>query len=418
VFRRELDTVEIMSRHGLAVMTATLVAWSAGGCASSFKASTVDGAVKASNAFGFDFYREVRKREVRKGTDNLVCSPTGAAIALTMVAAGARGTTQTEMLHALHIDPANLDQTYASFAAVLDAVKARDGKDGLVLSMADRVWVQQGLKLQSEYQSLLRDAFRAPIVELDFVKENAAALAAINQWSSEETHGLIPRILETVSGPVVLANAIYMLGEWRQPFAESATADDKFTNGKGETSVRMMRQVSDFRYAKVRGAKLVELPYKGELSMIVVLPDDVDGLETIEDRAASSYSNWIAAMEDKRVNLKLPHFTTTTDLDLRGAMEAMGIRQAFSEGADFSGMTRGRGLYIGRAIQKAWIETSEKGTKAAAVTLVEMEGDSDTVGLDRPPPVVFHADHPFMYLIRDVKSGEILFIGRVVKPAE
>ena len=226
VFPGGLATVALMRSRLLAILASTTIAWFASGCASTFKASTVDGAVKASNAFGFDFYREVRK-----GKGNLVCSPAGAAIALTMVAAGARGQTQSEMLHALHIDPANLDQTYGSFAAVLDGVKAHDGKDGLVLSMADRVWIQKGLKLQSEYQSLLRDTFRAPIAELDFLNDNQAALAAINQWSSDETHDRIPRILETVTGPVVLANAIYMLGEWQKPFAERATADDKFTTG-------------------------------------------------------------------------------------------------------------------------------------------------------------------------------------------
>ena len=121
---------------------------------------------------------------------------------------------------------------------------------------------------------------------------------------------------------MVLANAIYMMGEWQQPFAESATADSKVISVAGETSVRMMRQVSGFRYAQVRGAKLVELPYKGGLSMIVVLPDDIDGLEKIEDRVGSSYTDWTAALEYRQVNLKLPHFTTATDLDLRGPLGA------------------------------------------------------------------------------------------------
>ena len=133
-----------MSTRIFAAIAATSVAWFAGGCATTspkapattFEASTVDGAVKASNAFGFDFYRQGRKNR-----DNFVCSPAGAAIALTMVAAGARGETQAEMLNTLHIDPADLDQTSASFAAILMALKSHDGKDGLVLNVADRVWV-------------------------------------------------------------------------------------------------------------------------------------------------------------------------------------------------------------------------------------------------------------------------------------
>ncbi len=402
-----------MRRLFLATLASTTIACLSAGCATSFKASTPDGAANASNAFGFDFYREVRQ-----GQNNLVCSPAGAAIALTMVAAGARGQTQAEMLHALHIAPANLDQTYASFAGVLSALKERDGKDGLVLTVADRVWIQKGRSLVTQYESLLRDPFRAPIVQLDFVKENQAALDAINQWASDETHGRIPKVLESVEGPLVLANAIYMLGEWQQPFAESATVDDKFTTAAGKASVKMMKQLSGFRYAQVRGAKLVELPYKGGLSMIVVLPDSVDGLETIEDRIGSSYAEWIQSLEHHQVDLKLPHFTTKTDLNMIGPLQKLGIHEAFQEdGADFSGMTGGKGLRIGKALQKAWIETSEKGTEAAAVTVIEMVNDSLTLGPEPPPPVVFHADHPFMYLIRDWKSGEILFIGRVVEPA-
>ena len=411
----------------LAVLMSISVALLATGCASIFKAttfdaSTVEGAVQASNAFGFDFYRKVRKE---KSSDNVVCSPAGAVIALTMVAAGARGETQTEMLQALRFQAANLDQTYRSVATILEAMKARDGKDDLVLSVADRVWVQDGLVLRAEYESLLRDQFRAPIVQLDFAGKNAAALAAINQWSSDETHGRIPKILEDVEGPMVLANAIYLLGEWQQPFAESATADDRFTMAAGETTVKMMKQLSSFSYAEVRGAKLVELPYKGGLSMIVVLPNDVDGLERIEDRIGNSYGDWIQALKTKRVDLKLPRFTTATDQRLNCLLGEMGIGRAFipphddpNQGADFSGMTGAPTFYIGQAIQKAWIETTEKGTEAAAVTVVEMiEVVSRIDSPPPPPPVVFHADHPFMYLIRDTKSGEILFIGRVVKPA-
>jgi len=380
----------------------------------------VEGAVQASNAFGFDFYRKVRKSD-----DNVVCSPAGAVIALTMVAAGAKDETQTEMLQALHIEPENLDQTYRSVAAILDAMKARDGKDGLVLSAADRVWVQKGLVLRPEYESLLRDRFRAPIVQLDFRDENAAALAAINQWAADETHGRIPEILKDVEGPMVLANAIYMLGEWQQPFTESATAADRFMTAGGETSVMMMKQLSYFRYAQVRGAKLVELPYKGGLSMIVVLPDDVDGLQKIGDRIAGSYGDWILALEQRRVDLNLPRFTTATELNMGCLLGELGMRRAFIspdldpiKGADFSGMIGERKLYIGKAIQKAWIETTEKGTEAAAVTVVEMNQDLSAVDEPPPPPpVVFHADHPFMYLIRDMKSGEVLFVGHVVKPA-
>jgi serpin B len=406
-----------MSRRVPAILAAAIAAWSAGGCATTFEASTVDGAVKASNAFGFDFYRTVKE-----GKDNFVCSPAGAAVALTMVAAGARGKTQTEILHALHVEPTNLDQTYSSFAAIVTGLRSHDGKDGLKLNVADRVWVQKDLKWRPEYLSLLSDRFHASLAEVDFMTDSQSALVAINQWASDETHGRIPQILNTLRDEtrMVLVNAVYMLGEWFQPFERGNTFDGKFVTVKEATTVKMMAQIEYFRYAQVRGARLVELPYKGGLSMVVVLPDDVDGLERIEDRLGGSYAEWIRAMENKRVDLQVPRFNATTDLPLLCALNALGIHRALSpDEADFSGMTENTKLFVGDAIQKAWIETSEKGTEAAAVTAIVMQEEvvSAIEALPPPPPVIFHADHPFMYLIRDTESGEILFMGRMVTPA-
>ena len=153
--------------------------------------------------------------------------------------------------------------------------------------------------------------------------------------------------------------------------------------------------------------------------MIVVLPDEVDGLETIEARLGASYADWIAALAIERVDLELPRFTAATKLPLRALLKALGIRLAFDpDRADFSGM--GGSLFIGNAIQKAWIETSEQGTEAAAVTEIGMHivPIHKLDRLPRPPPVIFHADHPFLYLVRDVKSGAVPFLGRMVKPAD
>jgi serpin B len=406
-----------------------LVALGGGGCATSFEASTVAGAVKASNAFGFDLYRQARE-----GKDNFVCCPAGAAIALTMAAAGARGETQAEMLHALHIESANLDQTYTSFAAVLAALKDLNGKNGLSLSVADLVWVQKEFTFRPEYLSLLRERFRAPIAEADFKHAPDVARAVINQWASDETHGRIPQILAALDEGtrMVLANAVYMNAEWRSPFIGDATRDDWFTTSQGKIKTKIMRQEDSFRYAEVRGAKLVELPYKGGLSMIVVLPNDNDGLSQIEDRLASSYVSWIEALEYRMVDLELPRFSTETSLPLVESLKNLGMRLAFDACyANFSGMRLGprqngqaldtcvsRGdLYITQAIQKAWIETNELGTEAAAVTVVVMGLKVSSVAGPRLRRVVFHADHPFLYLIRDVRTGVILFAGRVVKPA-
>jgi serpin B len=405
------------------------------GCASSFEASTVAGAVKASNAFGFDLYRQARD-----GRDNFVCSPAGASIALTMAAAGARGDTQKEMLDVLHIDPTNLDQTYTSYAAILAALKAYDGKDDLLLSVADRIWVQKGFKLRKDYLALLRERFRAPLSEVDFVHAPGEATSAINRWASDETHGRIPEILGESSDVtrMVLANAVYLKAKWVRPFEGADTRDDWFTISGGRIQTKTMRQMGGFGFAKVSGAKLLELRYQGApLSMVIVLPDSTDGLPDIEDRLPGSYAGWIRSLETQLVDVKLPRFKTETSLPLVELLKTLGIRLAFDGcKSNFSGMNdftlpkkppgqfrcpddADGNLYIGNALQKAWIETNELGTEAAAVTVVEMEVVL-TSAIDRPEPkpVIFHADHPFLYLIRDTKTGVILFAGRVVAPEE
>jgi serpin B len=411
---------------GLAVVASALLLT---GCASSFKASTVDGAVKASNAFGFDLYRQVRE-----GRDNFVCSPAGAAMALTMTAAGARGQTQAEMLKVLHIDAANLDQTYSSYAAILAALKEYDGKNELTLTVADRLWVQKGFRLRKDYVGLLAERFRAPLGELDFVRKPEDALSAINRWSSEETHGRIPEILSDVNEAtrLVLANAVYMKAKWARPFEGGDTRDAWFTAPTGRILAKTMAQVGRFKYADVRGAKLLELPYQGTLSMVIVLPDDPLGLTPIEDRLPGSYAGWIKDLEPTLVDITLPRFTTETSLPLVDPLIAMGMRQAFDGCvSDFSGMNDHKlpkppircpedaegNLFIAKVIQKAWIETNELGTEAAAVTVVEMRVVLTSAPREPPPkPVIFHADHPFLYLIRDTKTGVILFAGRVIAP--
>ncbi len=415
-----------MTKRARAVVVAKCLAFLVGGCGgtlgaskatktNAFEASTVAGAVQASNAFGFELYGRARADQ-----DNFVCSPAGAAIALTMAAAGARGATQAEMLRTLHIDPAQLGQTYASFAAILAALNARNGQDGLVLTVADRAWAQKGLGFRREYLSLLGETFHAPVAQVDFIHASDAALEAINRWAADETHGRIPRILEALSEEtlLVLANAVYLKGGWQRPFQANDTRDGGFATAKGQVSTKMMRQVTEFRYAEVDGAKLVELAYRGGVSMIVVLPEHDDGLSQIEERLAGSYADWIGKLAGRLVDLELPRFTSTTTLDLVSLLQAMGMRLAFYRGsADFSGMVTnpGASLFIGDAVQKAWIETNEIGTEAAAVTAVTGDDLSDYEEPE-PKPVIFHANHPFLYVIRDMASGAILFVGRVVQP--
>jgi serpin B len=355
----------VSTRISAAIAAASIVLL-ASGRAFGFDASTVDGAVKASNAFAFDFYLQARR-----GQGNFVCSPAGAAIALTMVAAGAHGETQAEMLQTLHIDPENLDKTYGSFAAILTVLKERDGKDGLALNVASRLWIRKDLEPRPAYVSLLRDVFRTPLPEVDFDNWGKDAVAAINQWASDETHGRVPQVLARLSrtGAIVLANIVSMAGTLQRPFEEGATYDAKFTTPPQRTAVKikMMKLVGPpFGYAQVDGAKLIELPYWGGLSIIVVLPDESDGLEKIENRLGGHYAEWVGALEPHGVDLELPRFSATTTLPLVDLLKAMGIVRAFDpRQANFSDMANTsvreaerQNPHIGDAIQKVRIETA------------------------------------------------------------
>ncbi len=410
-----------MSTRIFAAIAAAYIAVFAGGRAFGFDASTVDGAVKASNVFAFDFYLQARR-----GQGNFVCSPAGAAIALTMVAAGAHGETQAEMLHALHIDSENLDKAYRSFAAILTALKERDGKDGLALNVASRLWIRKDFKFRPAYVSLLRDVFRTPLPEVYVDNGGEAAVAAINHWASDETHGRVPQLLARLSGTgaIVLANVVYVTGAWQQPFEERASYDAKFTTPPSRTAVKikMMKRLGRFGYAQVDGARLIEMFYRGGLSMIVVLPDEADGLEKIENRLGGHYDEWVGALEPQGIDLELPRFTTTTALPLVDLLKAMGILRAFdrrqanlSDMANASvGEAERQNPYIGDAIHEVRIET------AAPVITIHHERRTHILILrpEAPRPIIFHANHPFMHVVRDVKNGEILFMGRVVKPAE
>jgi serpin B len=388
-----------------------------------FDASTVRGAVKASNAFGFDFYLQARR-----GQTNFVCSPAGTTIALTMAVAGAQGETRAEMLQALHIDPENSEAAYASFAALLAALQERGRTDGLALDVATRLWIQKHLEPRPTYLSLLRDVFHTPLSEADFESGGKATVAAINQWASDATHGRVPHLLAGLSGAdtIVVTNVASMTGQWLRPFDHRAAYDAKFAAPSQRTAVKvkMLKGRGGFRYAQVDGAKLIELRYLGELSMVVVLPDYSDGLEKVENRLASRYDEWVEALEPQDVDLELPRFATTTALPLVDLLKAMGIRRAFDDRqANFSDMVSAsvteagrRNPSIGHAIQKASIETPAPLVipyRRTRPTVDPLEGLGPL-----PPPqrMTFHANHPFIYVVRDVKSGQIVFLGRIVKP--
>jgi len=370
-------------------------------------------AVAASNKFGFELYARVKD-----GGENVICSPVSASIALTMAWAGARGATGREMTRALALPPTEPAQTHAAFASLLAALNARGEKGDVTLQVADRLWAQEGLSFQPAYLRLLSDRYRAPLESVDFARATEQARVTINRWAAVQTHDRIREVLRpgdlSTLTRLVLTNAVYLKATWAVEFAKGHTVDGPFTSPKGEVVAKMMHKTASFRYARAQDLQILELDYRGGLSMVVVLPDAADGLAAAERRLAGSYQAWLKALDFKLIDLKLPRWTVTSRLALSKALSEMGMSTAFSQTADFSGIAKLRPLFIQAVLQQAFVKVDEVGTEAAAVTVVA-EGTASKSG-SRERPIAFHADHPFLYLIRDQSTGVVLFIGRVVDP--
>ena len=378
--------------------------------AKALDASTPEGATAASNAFGFDLYARLKQ-----DGSNLICSPLSAAVALNMTSAGARGATRAEMLSVLHVDPQRAAETHASFGSLLAAINGRDGTGGVILHVADRLWGQSGFSVNRDFLALLRDSYRAPLETVDFAHAPGDAATAINHWVAAQTHDRIPQIVSADDLPpttrLVLTNAVYFKGKWDRPFAEGNTRPRLFAGVSGGAYVPMMEQRGSFRYAREGSVQVLELTYGGDLSMVVVLPDDPADLPAVERKLARNYADWLAALRPTLVDLWLPRWTFRSRLDLGAELQAAGMRLAFSQSAaDLSGIGDGP-LSIDKVLQEAFIEVNETGTEAAAATFIGVHAVSLHVPVEEPK--IFHADHPFLYLIRDRKTGAVLFLGRV-----
>jgi serpin B len=294
-----------------------------------------------------------------------------------------------------------------------------EGKDeeGFRLNIVNAIWGQQDYRFLPEFLDVLAENYGAGLRVLDFVNSPEESRITINDWVSEQTEGriedLIPEgVIDTLTR-LVLTNAIYFNAAWQFPFNEDATADGPFylLNG-GEVSVPMMKQTESLGYAEGHDYQAVELLYDGrELSMIILLPGDGQ-FETFESTMDyRMIKDIISDLEKQQVSLTMPRFEFESEFSLKQALTTMGMPVAFSTDADFSGMTGNRDLFIDDVLHKAFVSVDEAGTEAAAATAVVM-----TLTAVPGPPVEVTVDRPFIFLIRDIETGTVLFMGRVLNP--
>lgn len=377
-------------------------------------------AAQANNSFATDLYKRIKS-----GKDNLFFSPYSVTTALAMTRAGADGETARQMDEVLHTSGLNaIDHSALREALTPKQVTEFDGRESkkvasYQLDIANALWGQEGFAFKDAFLKRMREDYLAPLARLDF-KQAEQARKTINDWVAKKTNDRIKDIIPpgqiSPDMRLVLANAIYFKAKWADQFSERATKDAPFHAPDGDVEVKMMRRTGHYKVAENEQVKLVEIPYQGrDTSMVILLPTKKDGLAALEDQLdAEKLSGWTQQLKGKRVALQMPRFEFTRPLDLGSILKTMGMGLAFdAEQADFTGMTEEEPLFIGAVLHKAFVKLNEKGTEAAAATVVMMRAGS---AMPTEPPAPFIVDRPFLFLIRHQKTGAILFMGRVTNP--
>ena len=363
--------------------------------------------VANNNAFTLKFLKAMNDAD--KSGKSFVYSPLSITYVLSMVNAASEGTTRTEMQNTLGFGNREIKDVNDFCKTLIDGLPRVD--TSVQIHIANAIYVNKKNTLKKQFLQDMKGYYGANAESLDF--SSSKTLNRINDWCKKKTKGLIPEILSEVNPDAVsyLLNAIYFKAAWTYPFKERYTQIETFTTEKGqEKKLPMMQQTDEFRYMKNNFFAAVDLPYgDGKWRMTVILPQKGKNVSDAIDFLAIGGMSFLSHMQSRDVSRKMPRFETeSTTEDLIGTMKKMGIIRAFDESqAEIRNMCN-RDVYISRMLQKAHIKVDEKGSKAAAVTSVEIV----TLSASMDPPEVFHADHPFVYVIRESSSGVILFVGK------
>jgi serpin B len=397
------------------VLTSLLIALGIG-LAGKAQAAQTKALVEGNTAFALDLYARL------SGTPgNLFFSPYSISTCMGMTYAGARGETETQMGRVLRFSKGETG-LHSSFGELQRQLNDAEKQKGIQLEIANALWAQAGEPFLPAFLKIAKDDYQANVNRVDFLTSADAATRAINRWVAQKTKDKIQDILPPGSVDpntrLVLANAIYFKGTWASAFEKAATSTQPFhLSASGQADVRLMDHIADIGYTGNNDFQAVELPYHGdELSMVIMLPRHIDGLGQLENQLSPAFlARLLAQMKKQKVEILLPRFKVESGFKLNDTLAKMGMPDAFGGEADFSGLDGTKNLFISGVYHKAWVEVTEEGTEAAAATAVVM----DVKGLREnspPPPPVFRADHPFIFLIRDTRSGSVLFVGRLADP--
>ncbi len=368
----------------------------------------------ATGAFGLDLMHAM-------GPGNLVLSPDSVATALAMAGSGAAGQTAAQIASTLHL------KSPASFASVGElqgtianeqAAAAQGDPEAPTLDLANALFLQGGFPLNPAFVSGLQEHFGAGPQSVDFAGDLSGSVKTINEWVSDHTNGIIPQLFESLPEltRLVLADAVYLKASWLYPFRSGYTYPAPFHSPAKSSSVQFMHETERSRYGSGRGYAAVDLPYRAStLSLLVVLPVGRSLGALQHQLGARGLARIVHGLSPRLVQLSLPRFHLRTQTSLNQALAALGMRVAFSEAADFSGITAAEQLKIALVEHAADFKVDEAGTEAAAATGVVVEPTSAR----RPAghEVVFNANRPFLFFLRDDRTGAVLFAGQLTNPA-
>ncbi len=367
--------------------------------------------VASANTFGFKLFSKVSNAEMNKNT---FISPFSVSMAFGMALNGAKGATLDSLKQTLGDAGLSMDEINQSYKNISATLTSLDPT--VAFQIANSIWYRSGFQVTQKFLDDNKTYLDAEVASLDF--SQPSAVQAINNWVDTKTHGKITSILNAISPEMVmyLINAIYFKGAWTYQFDPQYTKDDLFTCADGSTvSCRLMSQKATFAYYTDSELQAIDLPYGDRMfSMTVVLPRI--GTSIDQFAAALTEEQWntiLAGMDSSEVDLFMPKFKLEYERTLNQELKSLGMTIAFTEFADFTGITPGGGIMISEVKHKTFVEVNEEGTEAAAVTSIGFATSSP----DGPTTPIMLIDRPFIFAIREHQSGTILFIGKIENPS-
>jgi len=372
--------------------------------------------VNGNTAFALACYAKLRDQQ----PDSFFFSPYSISTALALTYAGARGETAAQMAQTLHFAA---DQTafHPAFGELMARLAAIQAAGNVTLQLANALWVQQDHQLRQEFLDTAAQFYHALPLTVNFVGATEEARQRINRWVAEQTAQKIQNLLPPGAinelTRLLLTNAMYFKGQWALNFDPAQTQDAAFwVTAQQERAVPLMHQQALFKYAEDATLQILQMFYQGdEVALTILLPKERDGLAALERALTpAQFADWLAQAALREVDVFVPKWTLSSEFQLAAVLKSLGLTAAFSDQADFSGMSADQQLSIADVVHKAFVEVNEAGTEAAAATGVMI----GVTSAREPQPVpVFRADHPFIFLIQDQLTGSLLFLGRIVTPA-